>query len=448
MTWKVFDRVRETTTTAGTGALTLAGAAAKSRTFSSVLATNDTCFYAVQSQATEEWEVGVGKLTAATTFSRDVVLSSSNASALVNFSAGTKDVFLCAAGAMENAESLLFFGDASDGDVVIPSGTTTLTRDMYYRNLTISGSGVLVTNGFRVFVQEKLDLTAAPAGAIRSDGGNGNGGASSNGGAAGSVAGAGTVGGGGAGTAGGNGSTSASGSGAASAAATNQSPANGGASGTSGAGGDGDGAGGPGATTAGATVANSLSLRRWTCTLLRGASLIVGGAGGPGGGGGGASNSNGPGGGAGGGGAGGGIVWVSARVVDRSASTAAGAIRANGGAGGNGANGQSSGNSGGGGGGSGAGGGWVFLSYLALRGATANNALQASGGSGGAGGNGLGSAAGGRGGSGGSGGRVTALNLGAGSVTESVGSAGTAGGANTGTIGGTAGAANTLQVSL
>ena len=423
MTWKVFDRVRETSTTAGTGALTLAGAAAKSRTFSSVLATNDTCFYAVQSQATEEWEVGVGKLTAATTFSRDVVLSSSNASALVNFSAGTKDVFLCAAGAMENAESLLFFGDASDGDVVIASGSTTLTRDMYYRNLTISGTGVLVTNGFCVFVQEKLDLTAAPAGAIRSDGGNGNGGASSNGGAAGSVAGAGTVGGGGAGTAGGNGSTSASGNGAASSAATNQSPANGGASGTSGAGGDGDGAGTPGGSTAGATVSNSLALRRWTCTLLRGASLLVGGAGG-------------------------GIVWISARIVDRSAATAAGAIRANGGAGGTGANGQSSGNSGGGGGGSGAGGGWVFLSYLALRGATANNALQASGGTGGAGGNGLGTAAGGRGGSGGSGGRVTALNLGAGSVSESVGSAGTAGGANTGTVGGTAGAANTLQVSL
>ncbi|HYQ42764.1 MAG TPA: hypothetical protein VER11_12375 [Polyangiaceae bacterium] len=448
MTWKVFDRVRETSTTAGTGALTLAGAAAKSRTFSSVLATNDTCFYAVQSQSAEEWEVGVGKLTAATTFSRDVVLSSSNASALVNFSAGTKDVFLCAAGAMENAESLLFFGDASDGDVVIASGTTTLTRDMYYRNLTISGTGALVTNGFRVFVQERLDLTAAPAGAIRADGGNGSGGSAATGGAAGAVVSAGTVGGGGPGSAGGNGSTTASGSGAASAAPTNQTPANGGASGTSGAGGDGDGAGGPGATTAGATVAGSLSLRRWTSTLLRGASLIVGGAGGPGGGGGGASSGNGPGGGGGGGGAGGGIVWISARIVDRTASTAAGAIRANGGTGGNGAVGQASGNSGGGGGGSGAGGGWVFLAYLALRGASATNAVQASGGTGGAGGNGLGSAAGGRGGSGGSGGRITALNLGTGTVVESVGTAGTAGGANSGTTGGSAGAANTLQVSL
>ena len=428
--------------------LTLAGAAAKSRTFSSVLATNDTCFYAVQSQSAEEWEVGVGKLTGATTFSRDVVLSSSNASALVNFSAGTKDVFLCAAGAMENAESLLFFGDASDGDVVISSGTTTLTRDMYYRNLTVSGTGALVTNGFRVFVQEKLDLTAAPAGAIRNDGGNGSVGASSNGGAAGSAPAAGTVGGGGAGTAGGNGSTTAAGNGAAAAAPANQTPCNGGASGSSGAGGDGDGAGGPGATTAGATAGSALSLRRWTDTLLRGASLIVGGVGGPGGGGGGASSGNGPGGGAGGGGSGGGVLWLSARIVDRSASTAAGAIRANGGAGGNGAVGQASGNSGGGGGGSGAGGGWVFLAYLALRGAAASNAVQASGGTGGAGGNGLGSGAGGRGGTGGSGGRVTSLNLGAGTVAESLGSAGTAGGANSGATGGTAGAGNLLQVSL
>lgn len=301
MTWKVFDRVRETSTTTGAGVLTLAGAAPKSRAFSAVLTPNDTCFYSIQHQSAEEWEVGIGKLTAATTFSRDVVLSSSNASAAVAFSAGTKDVFLCAAAAMESAKSLLFFGDGSDGDVTIASGTTTLTRDMFYRNLTISGTGALACNGFRLFVQEKLDLTAAPSGAIRGDGGGGAAGNTSNGGAAGSVVSNGTLGGGGVGTAGGNGATSAAGNGAASAAAANQSVSNGGASGTSGAGGDGDGSGAAGATTAGATVAGSLSMRRWTDTLLRGASLIAGGAGGPGGGGGGASSGNGPGGGGGGG---------------------------------------------------------------------------------------------------------------------------------------------------
>src|SRR5258708_7049394 len=40
------------------------------------------------------------------------------------------------------------FGDGSDGTVTISSGTTTLARDMYYNNLTINGSGALVTNGY------------------------------------------------------------------------------------------------------------------------------------------------------------------------------------------------------------------------------------------------------------------------------------------------------------
>ena len=58
------------------------------------------------------------------------------------------------------------FGSGADGNVVILSGTTTITRDMQYGNLTISGSGALVTNGYRVFVSGVLDLSQAGAGAI------------------------------------------------------------------------------------------------------------------------------------------------------------------------------------------------------------------------------------------------------------------------------------------
>ena len=86
------DRVRETTTTTGTGALTLAGAVSGYRAFSSVLATGDTTFYVILSGT--DWEVGVGTLTASTTLARTTVLSSSNANGLVNFAAGTKDVFI------------------------------------------------------------------------------------------------------------------------------------------------------------------------------------------------------------------------------------------------------------------------------------------------------------------------------------------------------------------
>lgn len=54
-----------------------------------------------------------------------------------------------------NADSILsnmFFGDGYDGDVSISSGTTILTRDMYYNNLTISGTGKINVNGWRIFV--------------------------------------------------------------------------------------------------------------------------------------------------------------------------------------------------------------------------------------------------------------------------------------------------------
>lgn len=88
------DRVRETSTTTGTGALTLAGAVAGFRTFGSVMANADTAFYVVANRDAAEWEVGLGTWNTGGTLTRSTVLSSSNAGALVNFSAGTKDVHL------------------------------------------------------------------------------------------------------------------------------------------------------------------------------------------------------------------------------------------------------------------------------------------------------------------------------------------------------------------
>lgn len=84
------DLVKETTTTTGTGALTLGGAVSGFRAFSAVMAASDTCFYGIIGGA--EWEFGVG--TYNTTLTRTTVLASSNAGAAVNFSAGTKDVFI------------------------------------------------------------------------------------------------------------------------------------------------------------------------------------------------------------------------------------------------------------------------------------------------------------------------------------------------------------------
>lgn len=88
----VKDRVRETSTTAGTGTFTLAGAVTGFQTFSAI-GNGNTTFYTITLQGGSEWEVGIGTYTSSgTTLSRDTVLASSTGSK-VNFSAGTKDVF-------------------------------------------------------------------------------------------------------------------------------------------------------------------------------------------------------------------------------------------------------------------------------------------------------------------------------------------------------------------
>ena len=90
------DRVKETSTTTGTGTLNLAGAETGFVTFVAGIATGNTTYYTIHNQGTAEWEVGIGTVTDATpdTLSRDTVLSNSSGNtSKISFSAGTKDVF-------------------------------------------------------------------------------------------------------------------------------------------------------------------------------------------------------------------------------------------------------------------------------------------------------------------------------------------------------------------
>ena len=90
------DRVKETTTTTGTGTVNLGGAATGGFiTFVSGIGTGNRCYYCIQLTSANEWEVGIGTVTSGVpdTLTRTTVLASSNAGALVSFSAGTKDVF-------------------------------------------------------------------------------------------------------------------------------------------------------------------------------------------------------------------------------------------------------------------------------------------------------------------------------------------------------------------
>jgi len=87
------DRVKETTTTTGTGTVNLAGASGGFQTFVAGIGTTNTTYYAIVAQSGTEYEIGIGTVTDATpdTLSRTTILESTNAA--VNFSAGTKDVF-------------------------------------------------------------------------------------------------------------------------------------------------------------------------------------------------------------------------------------------------------------------------------------------------------------------------------------------------------------------
>jgi hypothetical protein len=88
------DRVKESTTTTGTGTVTLAGAAAGFQAFS-VIGNGNTTYYTIVDTVNGTWEVGIGTYTlSGTTLARNTVLESSNAGSLVNFAAGSKDVFV------------------------------------------------------------------------------------------------------------------------------------------------------------------------------------------------------------------------------------------------------------------------------------------------------------------------------------------------------------------
>jgi hypothetical protein len=339
------------------------------------------------------------------------------------------------------------FGTGADGTVTISSGTTTLTRDMYFANLTINGTGKLALNGYHLSVSNVLDISAAPAGAISNYGANttvGNASGATGGSYSNTIAATGSVPSALGGAAGPNGTTAAGTSGGNVGGYGNVFGGSGGFAGTGGAG---TNAGGAVGIVSVAHLFPTMSPINPSFLYLPAFNLITSGTAGANAGAGGGDGTN-PGGGAGASGIPGGWVVIAARFINRGAGTAVGAITAAGLAGGNGGT-VSTGNVGGGGGAGGGGGGGILLTYEALSGTTATNALDASGGAGGAGGNGAGTGKGGNGGSGGNSGNIQVTSLSAPSTTVSAFNvAGTAGSTTATTTGASGGAGATLQVSL
>lgn len=357
-----------------------------------------------------------------------------------------------------------FFGSGADGDVTITTNNLTsgtwiaagvLQRDVFFNNLTISGSGSINTNCFRIFVAGTLDISNAGAKAIKNDGNAGNAGAATT-----------TAGTGGAqitgttlpgsfvGPTGGVGGT-VNGSQAAVVSVTVAvfNPLQGS---SGGAGGLGNSTNTGGAIRDGGVATNvnntypRLDFYNPTYYMLfgfNGFDFCYSGNKASGGGGGGGDGT------AGGGGGGAGTmaphINIYAKIINRGASTTAGAISAQGGVGGAGGT-AAAGSRGGGGGGGGGTGGVIYVIYGSVTGATATNAFDASGGTGGAGGNGTAAAkaSGGTGGTGGVGGTIFLQNMTTGAATYSQGGAGTTATLSTTTAGTAGGAGNSVKVSL
>jgi len=144
------DRIQETTTTTGTGTLTLGGAVAGFQSFS-VIGNGNTTYYAIVYGT--DFEVGIGTYTSSgTTLSRDTILSSSNSNNAVNFGSGTKNVFVT----YPASKSV----NLNSGNSLDLTGVPIVTSSNGNITLTPNGSGyVAIGNYFSNYNAVTVDMT-------------------------------------------------------------------------------------------------------------------------------------------------------------------------------------------------------------------------------------------------------------------------------------------------
>jgi hypothetical protein len=151
------DRVRETSTSTGTTAITLSGAYTGFQTFSATVGNSNTTYYTIANVVTGEWEVGIGTYTTSgNTLSRDTVLASSNSGSLVNFTSGSKDVFVT-----QPAERALYL----NGSAITAKSATFTANGVVYA----SSTSALTTGSALTFDGSSLSVgVATPQGRVHS----------------------------------------------------------------------------------------------------------------------------------------------------------------------------------------------------------------------------------------------------------------------------------------
>lgn len=178
----ISDRVKERTTSTGTGALALSGAATGYRAFSAVCSTNDTCYYAIEAVdsnglATGDWETGLGTYSAANTLTRTTVNASSNAGSAVSFLGGNKNVWIDVTathiGTYAPLASPTFTGTVNlaalitSSTITVPTGTAVgssvnsnlffaSNNSIVFRYLTTNIAGAAYSGGFMVGTSQGL----------------------------------------------------------------------------------------------------------------------------------------------------------------------------------------------------------------------------------------------------------------------------------------------------
>ncbi len=146
MAFVLADRVKETTTTTGTGTVTLLGASTGFQSFSAI-GNGNTTYSTIAGQTGNEWEVGIGTYTSSgTTLARTTILSSSTGGSAINFSAGTKDVFVTyPAGFSANALGGGIGAVLLNASTVTVSGTISTGQNGFSVGPITVNSGVAVT---------------------------------------------------------------------------------------------------------------------------------------------------------------------------------------------------------------------------------------------------------------------------------------------------------------
>lgn len=158
-----YDRVREVTTTSGTGTVTLGGSPTGYQTFAAV-GDGNWCYYCIADQNGPNWEVGIGQYTlSGTTLSRVGILASSNSGSLVSFGGNTKDVFLT--WPATTAMGTLYTATAT-ATVVSTITETTLTPSYAVGSLTLPANVLIPGKAIHVNARGYFSTKASSPGTL------------------------------------------------------------------------------------------------------------------------------------------------------------------------------------------------------------------------------------------------------------------------------------------